>query len=114
MSTATVRISVIDGVASVTQVPRGTVVQIVDYDVDQHSAERDAAGRPCSRYSVTATDLEAWAETARLARKYPGDAPLPATPLVFKRRQQRAKAQGHTAAELFERGRRILAEGREQ
>jgi hypothetical protein len=117
MSTATVRISVIDGLAVVNHCPRGIAVEVVDYDVDPRSADRDEAGRPCSRYSVTAADLERWAEAYRMARKYPGDVPLQTTPLVFKRRRRRAKTHGELRAvldasghaeDLFERGRAIL------
>ena len=55
MSQATVKIRVVDGVALVDAVPPGVAVQITDYDVDTRgTTERDEAGVPCSRYSVTA------------------------------------------------------------
>jgi hypothetical protein len=63
-----VKISVVDGVACVDQVPAGIMVQISDYDVDAHTRERDEAGRPCSRYTVTAENLRAWAAAPQLAK----------------------------------------------
>jgi hypothetical protein len=50
----TVKISVVDGVAYVDEVPAGVTVQVTDYDVDtRNTKERDEDGTPCSRYVVT-------------------------------------------------------------
>lgn len=57
MKLPTVKISVIDGVAFVEQVPPGCSVEVTDYDVDPRSPERDEKGVPCSRYCVTAETL---------------------------------------------------------
>lgn len=67
MSTPKVKISVVDGVVSVNQAPLGVAVEVTDYDVDPQTPERDEEGRPCSRYTVTAEDLEAWACVPQLA-----------------------------------------------
>ncbi|MCC6591580.1 MAG: hypothetical protein IT168_33140 [Bryobacterales bacterium] len=48
----TVKISVRGGVAYVDEVPPGVIVEVVDYDVDPASPERDQTGEPCSRYEV--------------------------------------------------------------
>lgn len=55
----TVKISVMDGVAYVDEVPAGVTVQVTDYDVDtRHTKERDENGTQCSRYLVTAATLK--------------------------------------------------------
>jgi len=53
MKLPTVKISVVDGVAYVDQVPPGFSVEVTDYDVDPRTPERDETGKPCSRYTVS-------------------------------------------------------------
>lgn len=53
----TVKISVLNGVAFVDEVPAGVEVEITDYDVDPASYDRDERGQACSRYRVTAETL---------------------------------------------------------
>jgi hypothetical protein len=53
----TVKISVVNGVAFVDEVPAGVTVQVTDYDVDYRSRECDEEGTPCSRYTVSSTPM---------------------------------------------------------
>ena len=57
----TVRISVVDGVAYVDEVPPGVTVEVSDYDVFHVGDPLPIVGgkqqNPCSTYSVTAEDI---------------------------------------------------------
>ena len=60
MNRPTVKISVVDGVAYVNQAPAGVLVEVTDYDVAEDTPDRDRFGRPYSRYTVAAGDIEKW------------------------------------------------------
>lgn len=68
----TVKIHVEDGVAYVDAVSVGVTVEITNYDVAV-GTHCDADQKPCSRYTVTASDLSRWraAQAPLASRPFP-------------------------------------------
>jgi hypothetical protein len=84
----------------------GALERVLELEVRGRSRRRVRAASPAP---TTEGDLES-TESGRLARKYPGDTPLPVEPLVFKQRKRRPeKQQAQSVGELFERGRALVA-----